>query len=453
MVSASGSFALRFFTPGNSTFTYLGIWYNTIPEQTVVWVANGESPIPQNCTAVFTIGVGGNFVILDAKGKLIWSSNVSSTPGLASNSTAGALLENENLVLMRRGTSSEDPRPGNFSFGIDREGHPPCYIWKQNSISYRFEYNNEYSGGNMLGVALYTSVVSGNSGAPGTLCDFYAHCGPFDSCEIRYSGLCRCLTGFEPRFSKDWANGKWNGGCARKVALGCDSSDVFLKHESMKVPDHTIFFGEMSIKDCETECIRNSSCTANAYSNSTCLIWIGDLLDLGHSSSTARPLHVRVRGCEPSIFTSILINSTNESLRLWSSKPILFTFHLLDAVTVGGSGNSAQRHKIFIATIASAISSILVLTGFLAEFGDTAIKRLSRRSSQGLEEFMNELKLIAKLQHKNLVSLLGFCVEGEEKILIYEYMPNCSLDKFLFGYTHYYCLCENHNFVFLISLG
>lgn len=61
------------------------------------------------------------------------------------------------------------------------------------------------------------------------------------------------------------------------------------------------------------------------------------------------------------------------------------------------------------------------------------MKRLSKTSEQGDTEFKNEVVVVANLRHKNLVRILGFSIEREERILVYEYVENKSLDNFLFG--------------------
>ncbi|XP_021293937.1 probable LRR receptor-like serine/threonine-protein kinase RFK1 isoform X1 [Herrania umbratica] len=77
-----------------------------------------------------------------------------------------------------------------------------------------------------------------------------------------------------------------------------------------------------------------------------------------------------------------------------------------------------------------------VYKGQLPDGTKIAVKQLSSKSRQGNREFLNEIGMISCLQHPNLVKLHGFCVEGDQLLLVYEYMENNSLALALFGPEH-----------------
>uniref|UniRef100_A0A0E0LLS1 Uncharacterized protein n=1 Tax=Oryza punctata TaxID=4537 RepID=A0A0E0LLS1_ORYPU len=102
---------------------------------------------------------------------------------------------------------------------------------------------------------------------------------------------------------------------------------------------------------------------------------------------------------------------------------------LLDLSTLrAATDNFAERNKLGEGGFG------IVYKGVLPEGREIAVKRLSQSSRQGIEELKTELVLVAKLRHRNLVSLVGVCLEEGEKLLVYEYMPNKSLDTILFDY-------------------
>ncbi|KQK10083.1 receptor-like serine/threonine-protein kinase SD1-8 [Brachypodium distachyon] len=117
------------------------------------------------------------------------------------------------------------------------------------------------------------------------------------------------------------------------------------------------------------------------------------------------------------------------------------------AVILVATDNFAAEHKIGEGGFGA------VYLGRLEDGQEVAVKRLSRKSAQGVEEFKNEVKLIAKLQHKNLVRLLGCCIDKDERMLVYEFMHNNSLDTFIFDEGKRKLLRWNKRFEIILGIA
>lgn len=320
-------------------------------------------------------------------------------------------------------------------------------------------------------------------------CDSYGLCGAYSSCNVADSPQCGCLKGFQPKFQRDWAMADYSNGCIRRKPLDCQKGDGFLKSSHIKLPDtrHSSFNRSMNLHECRIACLKNCSCMAYSSLDITrggsgCLLWFGELLDIREYTENGQDIYVRMASSEVGkarfnrkkrlrvmviavVLTGMPLLGLGFVLHTWrkrntSRKRRTNRRGILRIMRFKSKGNCQNEGKTEdlelplydIDVIVNATGNFSaqnklgeggfgpVYKGVLTGGQEIAVKRLSQHSNQGLHEFENEAICIAKLQHRNLVKLLGYCMHGEESMLIYEYMPNKSLDFFIFDETKRKCL-------------
>ncbi|XP_062082929.1 G-type lectin S-receptor-like serine/threonine-protein kinase At4g27290 isoform X2 [Humulus lupulus] len=293
------------------------------------------------------------------------------------------------------------------------------------------------------------------------VCDEYGYCGANSKCDIRTNPICHCLLGFEPKIKQNWNEMYWSEGCVRKSPLSCSDKekDEFTRFSGLKVPDtqYTWVNKSMNLEECRAKCLSNCSCMA--YTNldisekgSGCVVWFGDLFDIQGFQSAPKLNYEKARTyLKVKVERAVMIIAILVGL---AGGIILVSFYILTRRYFYGTSNFSKRYKsqdeelelpLFnLHTISTATNNFSennklgeggfgpVYKGMLEGGQEIAVKRLSMCSVQGANEFKNEIKLIAKLQHRNLVKIFGYCIHREEKLLIYEYMSNKSLDYFIF---------------------
>ncbi|KAH6835700.1 S-locus lectin protein kinase family protein [Perilla frutescens var. hirtella] len=312
---------------------------------------------------------------------------------------------------------------------------------------------------------------------PGDYCDFYNRCGAHGNCDIENSGFCACLDKFQPKDPRGWTSGDSSNGCIRRRPLNCGNGDAFFRYSGIKLPDtqHSWFDNSLSLKECKEVCSKNCSCTAyssldisRSRNGNGCLLWFGDLVNM-RVMSPGQEIYIRIASSELgsegrkrkiltvtlSMVVSILLLCLG--LLLYSQKRKKLDRQLREIGMsrlnyVNNHPNESHNKDIELplfdlSTISKATDNFSfnnklgeggfgpVYKGLLKEGQEIAVKRLSSTSLQGIEEFKNEVICIAELQHRNLVKLLGCCIQGEEKLLVYEYLTNKSLDLILFDPT------------------
>ncbi|XP_069153510.1 G-type lectin S-receptor-like serine/threonine-protein kinase At4g27290 [Solanum lycopersicum] len=552
IVSSGGTFELGFFNPSGSSNRYIGIWYKQILPymQTIVWVANRETPLTNTSSVILKVTEPGILALLNDKNEIKWSTNTSRSV----RNPVAVLLDSGNLVVkeanddnpenflwqsfnyptdthlpgMKIGKnfktghevylsawkSDNDPAPGEFTRSIDPTGYPQILTKSGTNVLYRvgpwnglkwsgapipllqqsrlhrfqFVFNEEgiyyiFSLINHSSILSRTVMTSNGDiqrfvwvdqtkrwhihyRLPADNCDTYSLCGVYGRCDIDNEPICGCLKKFVPKYPQQWGKGDWTKGCIRRIPLDCKREHVFIKYSGIKLPDtkHSQYNKTMTLEGCKQVCSTNCSCTAYSsldISNGDkgCLLWFGELVDIRKLSKRGQDIFIKMDSLEEVADLQNVESKAGSNRK--KAKILAVSFSLLVATILLILILLLYKRKkkklklredfelplIPLSTITRATNNFSVnnkigeggfgpvYKGVLEEGQEIAVKRWSRTSMQGLDEYTNEVIYIAKLQHRNLVRLLGCCIQGEEKMLIYEYMPNNSLDSYIFDQT------------------
>ncbi|KAF8718824.1 hypothetical protein HU200_025130 [Digitaria exilis] len=278
---------------------------------------------------------------------------------------------------------------------------------------------------------------------PTSQCDVYSVCGPFGLCDVANSQYCRCLPGFEPASPGDWVSQTWSAGCARKTSLQCSgnassTTDGFLPVQNVQLPSSNSTVPHAgSSGDCASACLRNCSCTAYAYYRGGCYVWGDDLRNaqqLAAGDAGACTLFIRVAAADLAAANqSASTNNVRVALLGVSCVVALAILCLLFVLAWlrrrEGTVHPDGSLLVFSHGLGSG-SFGSVYKGTLPNHTAIAVKRLEG-SAQGEKQFRTEVRTLGTIQHVNLVRLRGFCATRDERLLVYDYMPNGSLASVL----------------------
>uniref|UniRef100_A0A6N2L1S6 Receptor-like serine/threonine-protein kinase n=1 Tax=Salix viminalis TaxID=40686 RepID=A0A6N2L1S6_SALVM len=475
---------------GSSGFLFINqhgnlVLYGNDDQKLPVW-STYVSVEENDCCEAQLLDSGNLIMVTKRSSSIIWQSFDHPTNTLLPGMKLGLDRKLGIDRFLTSWRSADDPGTGDFSARINPNGLPGVFLyygtkpitrsltwpWRSHMSLYNRAFNNS-------GYQTYKALSWRQSDGqwkdywktPQSQCDYYGHCGAYSTCEVAHPSefVCACLPGFEPKYQEKWSARDGSGGCVRKrqhTSSVCDHGEGFVKIENYCLPDTSNAAWVDKIKsraDCELECKRNCSCSAYSIigipgKGDACLTWYRELVDIRYERSESYDLYVRVDAYELAKNTRES-NVSHEKPMLASLVPSIASFCLLISLSaylwrkkrakkgneLQVNSNSIELEYFKLSTITAATNNFSpanklgqggfgsVYKGLLANGQEVAVKRLSRISGQGTEEFKNEVMVIAKLQHRNLVKLLGYCIQNEEQMLIYEYLPNKSLDWFLFG--------------------